>query len=74
MLSMAVFNAMAHRVAQCDYRMKQQLCSAVEDSWHDLPLDTLEIQTVCKSVCMCHFVHFLGDLAPSYLYPTFVER
>lgn len=29
MLDMAVFNTMAHRVARCDYRTKQQLCSAV---------------------------------------------
>ena len=64
MLDMAVFNAMAHFVARCDYRTKAQLCAAVEAAWQQLPIKTLNMQWACKSICMRHFVVFLGDLAP----------
>ena len=64
MLDMAVFNSMAHLLARCDYRTKPQLCAAVQAAWQALPIETLEMQWACKSICMRHFVHFLGDLAP----------
>ena len=60
MLDMAVFHSLAAKVAQYDYRTKDQLVSAVHQAWAELEPETLEMQWACKCVVMRLFVDLKG--------------